>query len=52
MNRAPLFVLAAVVAFSAAACPGGGGDGSATRLWLDAREGATPVLSLDHPPVF
>jgi hypothetical protein len=48
MNRAALVVLAAV---TLAACPGGG-ESTPTRLWLDAREGATPVLALEHPPRF
>jgi hypothetical protein len=48
MNRPALFVLAAL---TLAACPDGGGS-TPTRLWLDAREGATPVLSLEHPPRF
>jgi hypothetical protein len=48
MNRAALLV---VTALTLAACPGGG-ESSATRLWLDAREGATAVLSLEHPPRF
>ena len=48
MNRPALFVLAAL---TLAACPGGGEHPPMT-LWLDAREGATPVLSLEHPPRF
>ncbi len=47
MNRAALVVLALTLT----ACPGGG-ESTPTRLWLDAREGATPVLALEHPPRF
>jgi hypothetical protein len=43
--------LVAIASLTLAACPGGG-ESSPTRLWLDAREGATPVLALEHPPRF
>jgi hypothetical protein len=51
MNRAALVVVAALTLATAVACPGGG-ESAPTRLWLDAREGATPVLALEHPPRF
>ena len=51
MNRPALYAIATLTLVSTLACPGGG-EGTPTRLWLDAREGATPVLSLEHPPRF
>ena len=51
MNRAALYAIATLTLASTLACPGGG-ESASTRLWLDAREGATPVLALEHPPRF
>jgi hypothetical protein len=49
MNRRHALLALTALTLAASACPGGGGE-SPTRLWLDAREGATPVLSLQQPP--
>ena len=47
MNRVALALLTVV---TLAACPEGGE--STQRLWLDAREGADPRLTVEHPPRF
>jgi len=53
MMRSPLPVLVLATALGAlgslAACPENNPSGNPKRLWLDAQEGQTAVLSPDEP---